>query len=160
LVASGLPGQRMELEIDRDGRMVERRDLIGGESPAIIEIPIEEKDRGGFGAKLTVLADHQLMTLTQSVFVPWDDKKLEVTFASFRDLLRPGQRETWTVRVRSGDGRSEAAAAEILAYMYDRSLDALIGHSSPDPIGLYPYRTSVAWSRATLGEAYFAPICG
>jgi uncharacterized protein YfaS (alpha-2-macroglobulin family) len=160
LAASGLPGQRMELEIDRDGRSVERRVLIAGESPAIVEIPIEGKDRGGFGVKLTVLADHQLMTLTQSVFVPWDDKKLEVSFTTFRDLLRPGQRETWTVRVKDGDGGSEAAAAEILAYMYDRSLDALIAHSSPDPIWLYPYRTAVAWSRATLGEAYFAPICG
>lgn len=160
LASSGIPGQRMELEIDRDGRRIERRDLIAGESPAIIEIPISEKDRGGFGVKLTVLADHQLMTLTQSVFVPWDDKKLEVSFTSFRDLLRPGQRETWTVRVRAGDGRSEAAAAEILAYMYDRSLDALIAHWAPDPIGLYPYRTAVSWSRATLGETYFQGICG
>ena len=52
--------------------------------------------------------------------------------------------ETW----RGCDG-----AAELLAYMYDRSLDLFAPHSPPSVLGLYPSRTSVGWARATLGEA-------
>jgi hypothetical protein len=158
---SGIPRQRMTLEIDRDGRAVERRELTGGESASLVEIPIREGDRGGFGAKLTVLSDHQLMTLSQAVFVPWDDKELKVSFSTFRDRLRPGQHETWTVKVDGPDGAPVApAAAELLAYMYDRSLDAFAPHYAPSPLSLYPHRTGVAWSRASLGETSFAWLRG
>ena len=158
---SGIEGQRMTLEIDRDGRSIERRELTAGASPSLIEIPILEKDRGGFGVKLTVLSDHQPMILSQSVFVPWDDKELKVSFATFRDRLRPGQRETWTVKVEGPNGaRLAPAAAELLAYMYDRSLDALAPHQAPSPLSLYPYRTAVAWSHASLGESYFYYVRG
>ncbi len=158
---SGIPAQRMTLEIDRDGRSVERRELTAGESASLIEIPIGEKDRGGFGVKLTVLSDHQLMMLSQTVFVPWDDKELKVSFATFRDRLRPGQHETWTVRVEGPKSSKLApAAAELLAYMYDRSLDVFAPHQAPNPLSLYPYRTAIAWSRASLGEVYFSWIRG
>ena len=160
LAASGIPGQRMTLELQRDGKTFDRRDLTAGESPSLIEIPIREKDRGGFGVKLTAVTDHQFVALTQSVFVPWDDKELKVSFATFRDRLRPGQRETWTVKVEGPGERTAPAAAELLAFMYDRSLDAFIGHSVPRAVDLYPNRASVDWSRATLGLAYFALLRG
>ena len=59
--------------------------------------------------------------------VPWDDKELTVEFATFRDKLAPGRRESFRVTVKDAPaaGRSEAGAAELLASMYDRSLDSL-----------------------------------
>jgi uncharacterized protein YfaS (alpha-2-macroglobulin family) len=161
LVTSGIPGQTLLFEIDRDGRPVERRTLVAGESPSVIEIPIEAKHRGGFGVKLTMLRDHQLVTQTQSIFVPWDDEQLKVSFSTFRDTLRPGQRETWTVKVDGPKGAPlESAAAELLAYMYDRSLDAFVGHNPASPLSLYPNRTEVAWSRSALGQADFQHVRG
>ena len=85
----------------------------------MIEIPITEKHRGGFGVRLTVLRDHQLITLSQAVFVPWDDKELKVSFATFRDRLRPGQTETWTVRV----GGPKGASLEDPAKLFNASLE-------------------------------------
>jgi uncharacterized protein YfaS (alpha-2-macroglobulin family) len=99
--------------------------------------------------------------LTQTIFVPWDDKELEVRFATFRDRLRPGQRETWTVKVAGPEGaRIENAAAELLAYMYDRSLDAFVPHNPARPLSLYPSHTAVAWMRASLGETHFQHVSG
>src|SRR5688572_23741390 len=73
------------------------------------------------------------------VLVPWDDKRLRVELATFRDRLRPGTRETWRVTVRSADEKALAAgAAELLAYMYDRSLDLFAPHHPADPVALYP----------------------
>ena len=133
LVASGLHDQALFFDIYRAGRRVERRTL-SDRSPSIIEFPVGEKDRGGFSVKLSALRDHQWMVLSQSVFVPWDDKELTVSFATFRDKLRPGARETWKVSVEGPKASgSEKAAAELLAYMYDRSLDAFVGHFRAEP---------------------------
>ncbi|MCC2655723.1 MAG: hypothetical protein K0Q76_831 [Panacagrimonas sp.] len=154
LVHSAVAGLPITLDIEKGGRRIERRVLIAGQSPALIEIPIGADDRGGFGVTASALRDHQLMTLSQSVFVPWDDKELKLDFATFRDTLRPGARETWRVTVKRPDGAAaEAGAAELLAYMYDRSLDAFAPHTPPSPLSLYPTRTEVSWVRASLGSA-------
>ncbi|HKD10685.1 MAG TPA: alpha-2-macroglobulin family protein, partial [Thermoanaerobaculia bacterium] len=152
LALSGFPGQPLSLELYRDGRLIERRALKGGESE-LLEFPIGEKDRGGFGVRLSMLRDHQWIELTAAVFVPWDDKKLYLTFATFRDRIRPGTSETWRVTVKAPDGKPvEEKAAELLAYMYDRSLDAFRQQSPADPLSIYPDHTAPGSERASLGE--------
>ncbi|HKY21433.1 MAG TPA: alpha-2-macroglobulin family protein [Vicinamibacterales bacterium] len=154
LVHSAIAGLPITIDIEKGGRRIDRRMMVAGQSPAVIELPIGPDDRGGFGVTATALHDHQLMTLTQSVFVPWDDKELKLDFATFRDTLRPGARETWRVTVKKPDGApAEAGAAELLAYMYDRSLDAFAPHAPPSVLSLYPQRTEVSWVRASLGSA-------
>jgi uncharacterized protein YfaS (alpha-2-macroglobulin family) len=155
LVASGLPGQTFFFDVYRAGQRVERRILESGKAPSVVEMPVGEKDRGGFGVKLTLVNDHQYVALVSSVFVPWDDKELKVTFETFRDRLTPGARETWKAKVEAGKGGALQSAAELLAYMYDRSLDAFVPHAAPSPLSLYPNRTGVEWLRASLGEASF-----
>ena len=100
LVRSGLRNQTMVLETYRDGRRTARRVLHSGSDDELIELPITEADRGGFSVVLTVLRDHQLIRQTTSVFVPWDDRRLEVGFTTFRDTMRPGTRETFRVTVK------------------------------------------------------------
>jgi uncharacterized protein YfaS (alpha-2-macroglobulin family) len=157
LVRSALRDQQLVLEIHRDGRRTERRVLHSGRDVELVEIPISEDLRGGFGVTLTTLRDHQLMRQQASVFVPWDDRQLEVAFATFRDRMRPGTSETFRVTVRGIDeGVVDAGAAELLAYMYDRSLDIFAPHTPPNPLALYPNRTAVGWARTNLGAAQHA----
>ncbi len=154
LIHSGLRDQPLVLEVYRAGRRSERRVLHSGRDAELIEIPVGPADRGGFGITLTALRDHQLMRSTARVFVPWDDEKLAIQFATFRDRMRPGTRETFRVTVKGSDGEPvEAGAAELLAYMYDRSLDIFAPHSPPDPLSLYPDRTGTGTARANLGPA-------
>jgi uncharacterized protein YfaS (alpha-2-macroglobulin family) len=157
LVRSALRDQELVLEIHRDGRRTERRVLHSRRDVELVEIPISEDLRGGFGVTLTTLRDHQLMRQQASVFVPWDDRQLEVAFATFRDRMRPGTSETFRVTVRGIDeGVVDAGAAELLAYMYDRSLDIFAPHTPPNPLALYPNRTAVGWARTNLGAAQHA----
>ncbi|MBM4394906.1 MAG: hypothetical protein FJ087_04370 [Deltaproteobacteria bacterium] len=154
LVTSGLADQPLELSIWREGRLVERRAIEAGRDAAVVEIPVGEKDRGGFGVSLLAVRDHQWMRFTESVFVPWDDRELEVSFTTFRDKMQPGGKEKWTVKVTGPAGRDTAvAAAELLAYMYDRSLDFFAPHHPPSATGLYPYRASVGHVRTNLERA-------
>ncbi|MEO8431718.1 MAG: alpha-2-macroglobulin family protein [Acidobacteriota bacterium] len=139
LVASGLPGQTLFFEKLRGGERVEARELSADRSSSIVELPVEEKDRGGFSIRVTGVRDHQLLQESRSIDVPWDDRQLRVSFETFRDRLRPGARETWKVRVAGPAGAgARPAAAELLASMYDRSLDFFGPYSPPDPLSVYP----------------------
>ncbi len=154
-VHSGLENQELELEVFRDGRRTMHRRFDSSDGSRVVEIPVGAELRGGFGVRLTALRDHQLMTLTESILVPWDDRKLTVEFESFRDLLRPGSRERWTVRVRGADGESLArGSAELLAYMYDRSLDIFAPHHPADPLTLYPWLVEHWPIDSTLGSRH------
>ncbi len=154
LVHSALPGQQLVLELLRGHRRLERRVLDSAAGAHVVELPITAEHRGGLGVRLTALRDHQLMALTTAVTVPWDDKRLGLGFATFRDRLEPGGRERWRVTVRGADEAALAAgAAELLAYMYDRSLDLFAPHSPPDPLALYPVWGAPTTPLATLGSA-------
>ena len=152
-VHSGLDDQQLLFEVYRGGRRAQSRRLTSG-GDQLIEIPVGAEDRGGFGVRLTALNDHQLMSLSADVFVPWDDRQLQLEFATFRDRLRPGDTETWRVVARGDDEEALGrGAAEVLAYMYDRSLDVFAPHQPADPRSLYPTRTGVPGVRSSLGLA-------
>ncbi len=155
LVHSALRNQEMVLEFFRDGRRFDRRVLVAGKDDGVLEIPIGPGDRGGFGVTLTLLRDYQTVRCAAKLFVPWDDRKLQVSFSTFRDRIRPGTRETFRVTVRGHDGAPvDAAAAELLAYMYDRSLDIFAPHTPPAVENLYPARNTVGRVQVSLGTAW------
>ncbi|MCP4686566.1 MAG: hypothetical protein GY859_00855, partial [Desulfobacterales bacterium] len=154
LVHSGFADQTLVVDVQRGGRLLERRFISAGRENAVIEIPITEKERGGLDVTLTATRDHQFMRLSRSILVPWDNKKLTVEFSAFRDKLRPGAREKWTVKITGPPGEeTPPGAVELLAYMYDRSLDAFTAHQPPSPISLYPNLTFSTFSRINLGPA-------
>ena len=160
LVTSGLPDQPLYFEKFRGGARVERRELRAGRSGSIVEMPVEETDRGGFSIRITGLRDHQLLQSALSVDVPWDDRELRLSFETFRDRLRPGARETWRVRVDQPSGAgTRPAAAELLASMYDRSLDAFAPYAPPSILSTYPNGTGVPSVESSLQPRWdFEPI--
>ena len=54
---------------------------------------------------------------------PVPEKKLTLKWETFRDRLRPGTEETWTMRILDASGKP--ADARLLATLYDASLDRL-----------------------------------
>ncbi|MBI2568150.1 MAG: hypothetical protein HYV63_14065 [Candidatus Schekmanbacteria bacterium] len=157
LAFSGLREQPIAFDTYRDGKLLDRKWLQSGRDAALIEVPVTEADRGGWGFSVTALCDHQLMTLSQGVFVPWDNKQLDVSFSTFRDRLQPGEKETWSITVKGPRGAAvEAGATELLAYMYDQSLDVFAAHVPSAPLSLYPTRTGVGGIRGNVGVARLA----
>ncbi|PTL78255.1 alpha-2-macroglobulin [Vitiosangium sp. GDMCC 1.1324] len=141
LAFSGFEGQPLFLDILQGDTLVQRRVLAGGKDPSVLELPITEALRGGFTVTLVAVRDYQVLRFVQQVFVPFDDKELHLEFATFRDRLRPGAKETWRVTVKGPRGdRVAAGAAELLAYMYDQSLDLFAPHSPPSVSAWYPQR--------------------
>ncbi|HKU42615.1 MAG TPA: alpha-2-macroglobulin family protein, partial [Polyangiales bacterium] len=159
LAGSGLAEQPMSLEIYADGALKERRALPPG-APVVHEIPITDQQRGGIAVVLVGVRDYQKLEQHASIFVPWTDRALTLDFSTFRDALRPGSKETFRVTVRGSKDHTAVAAAELLAYMYDRSLDVFAPHNPPSPLALYPHRGSTlraGWSlTASVSQAVFA----
>ncbi len=158
LVRSGLSDQEMVLELFQDGIRFERRILRSGRDAELIELPVGEHLRGGFTVRLTTLRDHQRMQLEEQIFVPWDDRELKIIFETFRDRLRPGTDEIFRVVVSNADGSdnrnlTSAGATELLAYMYDRSLDVFASHRPQAPLALYPTRHRSGRISDSLGRA-------
>ncbi len=153
-VSSGLSDQTVFLELFRDGKLRERR-LLGAAEQGVIELPIGEEDRGGIGVQVWAVRDHQYMARSFTVLVPWDNKDLKLAFATLRDKLRPGQKETWRVSVQGPNGSALGTGmVELLSYMYDRSLDVFAPHSPPSVSSLYPSRSGISYGRVNLDSQH------
>lgn len=87
-----------------------------------IPLKVEESQRGNFVFHTTFLKFNRFYNHTQLIYVPYTNKALDITFESFRDKLMPGQEEQWKLILK--DKKGEKVAAELLATMYDASLDA------------------------------------
>jgi alpha-2-macroglobulin len=152
-VASGFAGQKVLFEVFKDGKRVQQQWREVGKDAALIEWPVKAEDRGGFGFTLTMLRDYQPVQMSAQIYVPWDDKELKVEFATFRDTLKPGQKETLRVTVKGNEGALGSGAAEVLAYMYDQALDVFGPHSAPSVLSLYNQRGGVFGNNFSLGAA-------
>ena len=91
-----------------------------------IEIPISENQRGGVSVSTRFVKHGRVYTHSQYIQVPFTNKELDITYSSFRNKLIPGQAEEWTLSIRNKKG--EKVVAEMLAGMYDASLDAFSPH--------------------------------
>ncbi|MBM6993710.1 MAG: alpha-2-macroglobulin [Prevotella sp.] len=83
---------------------------------------------------------------------PVPDNHLNLAWKTFRDKLTPGQKEEWTLQVFSPDGKP--ARAQLLATMYDKSLDAIRSHKwyfNNDYRLTLPYTQWGGGSNATVG---------
>jgi hypothetical protein len=98
-------------------------------------LAIQEADRGGLIAHYLTVWHNRLFTTDVPIEVPWKEKRLSIQVESFRDKLQPGVQETWTLKISGPDGQK--VSAELLASMYDASLDAFKPHQWPS-LDLYP----------------------
>lgn len=80
----------------------------------------------GIAVRYTWVRDGESYSYEQRYARPTMDNKLTVEWKTFRDRLTPGQKEEWTMTVKDADGKP--AKAQVMAVMYDKSLDALTPH--------------------------------
>lgn len=159
-VASGTYDQVMFLDMIQAGERLHRWVLKPGDTE-LFDFPIQPAHRGGFSLVLTAVRDYQMISLKESVFVPWDDKELQLEWGIFRNKLFPSQKETWTLRLRSPEGKPlDPHVAEVLAYMYDRSLETFAAHRPPSVMALYPDRRYASPMRAGLQGQMGYPFLG
>lgn len=92
----------------------------------LIAQEVTEDMRGGFTLRVTYVRENRAYLNQQIISVPWTNKELTLAWERFRSLLEPGQKETWTAVITGPDARK--AVAEMVAAMYDASLDQYLKH--------------------------------
>ena len=91
-------------------------------------LSLKYNDAYGDGATafVAMMRDGRLYTEHFSVKKPEPDKRLLMEWSSFRSRLTPGQQEEWRVKITKPDG--SPADAQLMACLYDASLDAFVKH--------------------------------
>ncbi|MFA5195191.1 MAG: alpha-2-macroglobulin family protein, partial [Bacteroidales bacterium] len=87
-----------------------------------VTVPIKEEYRGNFAVHFTFICQSRVFQHDVNIEVPYTNKELDISFETFRNKLQPGQTEEWKIKIKGKNG--EKVAAEMLAAMYDASLDA------------------------------------
>lgn len=115
---------------------------------SLVTRQFEYKEEYGDGVCLSLawVRDGQLYEHTATITKPLADKSLSMKWTTFRNRLQPGQKETWTLSVTGNDGKP--ADANVMATLYDKSLEAIIPFSwrFSDPRRLYV--ASQSWQTA------------
>jgi len=122
LIGSSYARQSVLYEVEKNHSVVLRQRLLLDGEQRLLELPVTEADRGGFWVHLTFFRAGRVYLHSQEIKVPWTNKELSFEYASFRDKLLPGGTEEWRLKVKDHSGG--AVLAEVLASMYDASLDA------------------------------------
>ena len=107
---------------------------------------ISYKEEWGDGVTLSVawVKNGQSYKHTANIQRPLPDTRLNIKWTTFRDRLTPGQRETWTLNITRPDGTP--ARAQLLATMYDKSLDQLRSHNISFSLPVYANVPWLSWN--------------
>ncbi|MBR4678473.1 MAG: hypothetical protein IKO99_10785 [Bacteroidales bacterium] len=106
-----------------DKRISAQQNFRLSQNSKSIEIPILEEYRGGISVRFFFVKDNRFYQNTYSVSVPYSNKKIDIKYETFRDKLEPGQTET--IKLKILDRKLKPVDAEMLAVLYDESLDAI-----------------------------------
>ena len=101
------------------------------QSNALTTREFKYKEEYGDGVLFTCawVREGNFYTHSQRITKPLPDKTLNLKWTTFRDKLTPGQKEEWTLTIT--DSKDKPVKAQLLAAMFDRSLDEIRMHSWP-----------------------------
>jgi hypothetical protein len=122
LWGTGYDQGRAFVEIEQRNKIIRSYWTEPGRTQQQIKLAVTEALRGGFTLHVTQVRENRAYLYSRKISVPWKNKELALTWEHFTSKLQPGQKETWTA-VITGPG-AEKSTAEMVAALYDESLDA------------------------------------
>lgn len=114
-------------ELEQNGKILKKNWLTIKNSLQKINIPITEEFSGNISLNYVFVKNGRLYNHSETIQVPYSQKEIAIKFETFRNKLAPGKAEQWRIKLAGKDG--EKLAAEMVATMYDASLDQFIPNS-------------------------------
>jgi len=169
LWGTGYDTGRAFIEIEHRRQMIQRYWTKPGATQQQVKLAVTEAMRGGFYVHVTFVRENRAWLESRKVAVPWKNKDLDLKWEHFVSKLQPAQKETWTLLVSKrsngvmekwSGGKTntpslqhsttpERLAAELVATLYDESLDAFA------PLN-WPHRFSVFREDNSFMQSQFA----
>lgn len=126
------------LSVEKKKQISETFIIALNKNSKTISVPVTAEDVGGFAIHYSLTAFNSFEGGSKLIQVPAPKTELTIETKTFRDKLEPGVPETWSFTIKGPDG--EKVSAELLASMYDASLDQFAPHQwqfNPQPSLLY-----------------------
>ena len=156
LAGSGYSDAKLLYEIEHRNQIVKKEWLDLNKMQTRLQIPVEEKHRGNLFIHVTFVHSGRTYNHTAAIEVPWTNKELDISFETFRSSLYPGEKEEWRLKV-SGKGKDKVAA-EMVAALYDASLDAFTPHNWY--FSIYPhFSAGQKWRSHSTDQVEYTRLC-
>ncbi|MCL2290736.1 MAG: MG2 domain-containing protein [Bacteroidetes bacterium] len=150
-VGSSYKNVHLFYDLEAQGKTIKTETIkLNSEIKKII-IPIDESHRGNIAVNLIFVKDGRVYRYNQIISVPWENKKLDIKFITFRDKTLPGAHESWQLKI--SDYLSKPAEAEFMASLYDASLDVFAKNNwslNPFPV----YNSRLNWNGLGFNNAF------
>lgn len=149
-VGSSDPDLHIVYGIYAGGKVVESG--VIKENASLLNRRLTYKEEYGSGLLLTYawVKDGQCYHHAQTITRPMPDKRLQLSWETFRDRLTPGQQEEWRLTVNNPDGTP--ADASLMAVLYDKSLDQIRQHQWDFSPNSYRTMASTTWQCRQWGS--------
>ncbi|MDO6597834.1 MG2 domain-containing protein [Oceanihabitans sp. 2_MG-2023] len=113
--------------VEKNQEIIQQEIITLNNNKKTISIPVNKEDVGGFVVHYSFSAYNSYQGSSVNIVVPYPKTELEIETKTFRDKLQPGTDETWSFKIKGQQG--EKVSAELLASMYDASLDPFKPHT-------------------------------
>lgn len=139
LLGSGYENCFAFVEVLKNGKVLASYWTDGSRSQYLMRRKVTEDLRGGFTLNVFAVRENCYYSSVRNISVPWSNKELKLTVESLTSKLKPQQESSVTLSLQYP---GNAFPAEVLACMYDKSLDAFMAHSWPSFDSLFEQNSS------------------
>lgn len=142
-VGSSENGAHIVYSIIAGNKLLEKGAWELGDSIVTLPFTYREEYASGVVINYSFVKNGECYTRKISIARPLPEKKLNITWKTFRDRLTPGQKEKWTLHVTTPDGKP--AKAQLMSVLYDKSLDQLAEHTWEMSLGFSQWLPDCYW---------------
>ena len=142
-VGSSENGAHIVYSIIAGNKLLEKGAWELGDSIVTLPFTYREEYASGVVINYSFVKNGECYARKISIARPLPEKKLNITWKTFRDRLTPGQKEKWTLHVTTPDGKP--AKAQLMSVLYDKSLDQLAEHTWEMSLGFSQWLPDCYW---------------
>ena len=142
-VGSSENGAHIVYSIIAGNKLLEKGAWELGDSIVTLPFTYKEEYASGIVLNYSFVKQGKCYTRMMSIARPLPEKKLNIAWKTFRNRLTPGQKEEWTLKITTPDGKP--AKAQLMGVLYDKSLDQITPHSWNLSLGFYQSLPNCYW---------------
>ena len=152
-VGSSENGAHIVYSIIAGNKLLEKGAWELGDSIVTLPFTYKEEYASGIVLNYSFVKQGKCYTRMMSIARPLPEKKLNIAWKTFRNRLTPGQKEEWTLRITTPDGKP--AKAQLMSVLYDKSLDQITPHFWNFSLGFYQSLPNCYWKHNLTFRSFY-----
>ena len=152
-VGSSENGAHIVYSIIAGNKLLEKGAWELGDSIVTLPFTYKEEYASGIVLNYSFVKQGKCYTRMMSIARPLPEKKLNIAWKTFRNRLTPGQKEEWTLKITTPDGKP--AKAQLMSVLYDKSLDQITPHFWNFSLGFYQSLPNCYWKHNLTFRSFY-----